>query len=46
LLWGISFLAERIAKGIVKIAIVATVIVGGMTAILYLPNMDIKNIAL
>ena len=32
LLWGNSFLAERTARGIVKIGIVATVTVGGMDA--------------
>ena len=30
--WGNTFLAERTAKGLVRIAIVATVTVGGMDA--------------
>ncbi len=42
--WGNSFLAERTARGVVKIGIVATVTVGYMAALSRLTHRDMGNV--
>ncbi|MFB2639012.1 hypothetical protein ACE02P_13380 [Shewanella bicestrii] len=41
--WGNTFLAERTAKGLVKIGIVAPVAVGGIVALSHLTHRDMGN---
>ncbi|MEI8603032.1 hypothetical protein P4S55_21060 [Shewanella sp. PP-Sp27a-2] len=46
LLWGNTFLAERTARGVVKIGLVAPVTVDGMVAHSHLTHRDMGNVTM